>query len=248
MGKKEKKMAAYMTTGEIAAKAGLTIRTVQYYDQKGLLSPSAKGSRNLRLYTEKDLNRLYQILCYKFLGLSLKEIRKKLEEEESPEGIAEMLHKGVMEEDERLSEHIRRYATLRNLEEYTLHNQINDWETYANLIEQFKVKWRLIWELSQAQEDSTRNQTVSSDNERMHALYSIAADALQLIRQGVSPESEEAFRLAERFSELNEARAVIHIDPDIMDIKAMNYSNIWKDLKEFMRAANKHYRETKTGK
>ena len=76
MGKKEKKMAAYMTTGEIAAKAGLTIRTVQYYDQKGLLSPSAKGSRNLRLYTEKDLNRLYQILCYKFLGLSLKEIRK----------------------------------------------------------------------------------------------------------------------------------------------------------------------------
>ena len=44
----------YMTIGELADKVGVTVRTIQYYDQENLLKPSAKGSRNQRLYTEKD--------------------------------------------------------------------------------------------------------------------------------------------------------------------------------------------------
>ena len=156
-----------------------------------------------------------------------------------------------MEEQRRLSDGIRRYAVLKNLEEYTLHNQTSDWEAYADLIEQFQEKWKLIWELSRAQEEGTMEQEAPSDNERVRALYAIATDALQLMREGIPPESDEAVRLAERYSEIsetNEAENVIHIDPDIMNIKSMDYSNIWKNLKGYMRAANKHYRETKTGK
>ena len=39
----------YMTIGELADKVGVTVRTIQYYDQENLLKPSAKGSRNQRL-------------------------------------------------------------------------------------------------------------------------------------------------------------------------------------------------------
>ena len=68
----------YMTVGELADKVGVTVRTIQYYDQTNLLKPSAKGSRNQRLYTHKDEETLYKILCFKFMGLSLTEIRQSL--------------------------------------------------------------------------------------------------------------------------------------------------------------------------
>lgn len=48
----------YLTVGEFARRVGVTVRTIQYYDQKGLLSPSAKGPRNERLYTECEVTAL----------------------------------------------------------------------------------------------------------------------------------------------------------------------------------------------
>ena len=53
----------YMTIGELADKVGVTVRTIQYYDQENLLKPSAKGSRNQRLYTLRN--------CTRFCALSL---------------------------------------------------------------------------------------------------------------------------------------------------------------------------------
>ncbi len=65
-----------MTVGEVARRAGVTVRSVQYYDQQGILSPSAKGAHNERLYTPADLDRLYCVLCLKYAGLSLGQIRE----------------------------------------------------------------------------------------------------------------------------------------------------------------------------
>ena len=45
----------YMTVGEVAKKIGVTVRTLQYYDKEGLLSPSAESEGGRRLYTDKDL-------------------------------------------------------------------------------------------------------------------------------------------------------------------------------------------------
>lgn len=43
----------YMTVGEVAKKIGTTVRTLQYYDKEGLLSPSAESDGGRRLYTDK---------------------------------------------------------------------------------------------------------------------------------------------------------------------------------------------------
>ena len=56
----------YMTIGELADKVGVTVRTIQYYDQENLLKPSAKGSRNQRLYTEKDEEKQKELLLWYF--------------------------------------------------------------------------------------------------------------------------------------------------------------------------------------
>ncbi len=67
-------MKQYWKVGELSKTTGLTTRTLRFYNQIGLLSPSGKTESGHRLYNESDLSRLQQILSLKELGLSLEEI------------------------------------------------------------------------------------------------------------------------------------------------------------------------------
>lgn len=72
-------MARY-TTGELAKLCDVTVRTVQYYDSKGLLKPSDLSDGGRRLYSDEDLTNL-RIICFlKDLGFSLKDISTLLHE------------------------------------------------------------------------------------------------------------------------------------------------------------------------
>ena len=62
------------TTGEFAKMAGVTIRTIRYYDTKGILKPSHHNSSGHRLYSNEDFIKLKKILALKYLGLSLDEV------------------------------------------------------------------------------------------------------------------------------------------------------------------------------
>lgn len=64
--------------GDLAKLTGLTVRTMRFYDQIGLFSPSGQTDSGHRLYNESDLSRLHQILTLKELGLSLEEIKLAL--------------------------------------------------------------------------------------------------------------------------------------------------------------------------
>ncbi|OWA36065.1 hypothetical protein B9G55_09395 [Saccharibacillus sp. O16] len=72
-------MQKYWKTGELSALTGLTLRTLRYYDQIGLFSPSARTESGHRLYNTEDLSRLQRILSLKSIGLSLDEIRGMLD-------------------------------------------------------------------------------------------------------------------------------------------------------------------------
>jgi len=63
---------------EFADLAGVTVRTLQYYDREGLLKPSQYTEARHRLYRQEDLLRLQQILTLKYMGFSLEEIRRVL--------------------------------------------------------------------------------------------------------------------------------------------------------------------------
>lgn len=78
----------FMTVGEIAKKMGVTIRTLQYYDKEGLLTPSSESEGGRRLYTDKDLLMLNQIISLKSLGFSLEDIKGRLFPLETPEEVA----------------------------------------------------------------------------------------------------------------------------------------------------------------
>ena len=85
----------YMTVGEAAKKMDVTVRTLQHYDREGLLSPSAMSEGGRRLYTDKDMVKLHQILSLKHLGFSLDDIKNRLIPLDTPAEIAFEAHRAL---------------------------------------------------------------------------------------------------------------------------------------------------------
>ncbi|MGC6174309.1 MerR family transcriptional regulator [Lacrimispora sp. 38-1] len=94
-----------LTIGELARLAGVTIRTLQYYDEKNLLKPVVtEGGR--RKYTSDDILRLEQILFLKSLGFSLDVIDTKILEYNNKADLEEAFRqqrKGLLEKIEHLN-------------------------------------------------------------------------------------------------------------------------------------------------
>jgi DNA-binding transcriptional MerR regulator len=68
-------MKRHWKVGELAKLTGLTVRTLRYYDQIGLFSPSDHSETGHRLYNKSDLSKLQQILALKQIGLSLEDVQ-----------------------------------------------------------------------------------------------------------------------------------------------------------------------------
>ena len=67
------------TISQVAKLAGISTRTLQYYDEIGLLKPSNLTPSGYRLYNDEALQKLQQILFFKELDFKLKDIRDILE-------------------------------------------------------------------------------------------------------------------------------------------------------------------------
>ena len=59
---------------ELADMAGVSTRTLRYYDEIGILKPVRKNSSGYRIYGPEEVDRLQQILFYRELGVDLKRI------------------------------------------------------------------------------------------------------------------------------------------------------------------------------
>lgn len=108
---------SHYTTGELAKQCGITVRTVQFYDQRGILVPSALTEGGRRLYSEDDLKKM-KIVCFlRDTGLSLDTIGKLLAEEDPGSVIAVLLEQQeqvLQEEIGERREKLDRLAELRS--------------------------------------------------------------------------------------------------------------------------------------
>ncbi|GGY08249.1 MerR family transcriptional regulator [Streptomyces hiroshimensis] len=68
------------SVGQVAALAGVTVRTLHHYDEIGLLAPGERSHAGHRRYDDADLDRLQQILFYRELGFPLEEVAVLLDE------------------------------------------------------------------------------------------------------------------------------------------------------------------------
>lgn len=138
------------TTGQIAKLCGITVRTVQYYDDRGLLIPSELTEGGRWLYSEEDLKRL-QVICFlRSLDLSINTIAQLLAEDH-PENVIDLL---LQQQEQILSEEIElrqeKLEKLKNLqrrlktiESFTVES-IGD---VANVMENKKKLMRIRWNM-----------------------------------------------------------------------------------------------------
>ena len=124
----------YMTAGAVAKKMGVTVRTLQHYDKEGLLSPSAMSEGGRRLYTDKDIIKLHQILSLKHLGFSLDDIRDRLIPLDNPTDVAQILSEQAAIVREKIASLTESLSKIEALKAEVLEMQSVDFKKYADII------------------------------------------------------------------------------------------------------------------
>jgi DNA-binding transcriptional MerR regulator len=80
-----------LKVGDLAKQTGISVRTLHYYDEIGLLVPSHRTEAGYRLYGEADIIRLQQIVSLRQIGFSLEQIQTCLEQQEfSPHHVVQL--------------------------------------------------------------------------------------------------------------------------------------------------------------
>jgi DNA-binding transcriptional MerR regulator len=83
---------------ELSRQTGLSVRTLHYYDEIGLLSPSQRTGSGHRLYTAGDVGRLQQIKSLQHLGFTLREVQECLDRPDFPLRRVVQLHLSQLKE------------------------------------------------------------------------------------------------------------------------------------------------------
>lgn len=103
------------TTGELAKLCGVSVRTVQYYDSRGLLTPSELSDGGRRLYSEGDARKLKLICFLKELGLALGSIGEILEADHCAEVIGLLLDQQEKQLREELAGKEQQLENIRSI-------------------------------------------------------------------------------------------------------------------------------------
>ena len=105
------------TTGEIAKLCNVTVRTVQYYDTRGILEPSELSEGGRRLYTDEDLQKM-KIICFlRDLGLPIDSISQILSEEDPSSVIALLLEQQEADLKSEIDEKQEKLTKINELKE-----------------------------------------------------------------------------------------------------------------------------------
>ena len=103
------------TTGELARLCGVTVRTVQYYDTRGILTPSELTEGGRRLYSEDDVKRMKVICFLRELDLPIDAISQILREEHPEKVISLLIEQQEQALSEELAEKQEKLEKLREL-------------------------------------------------------------------------------------------------------------------------------------
>ena len=193
----------YMTVGEVAKKVGTTVRTLQYYDKEGLLSPSAESEGGRRLYTDKDLVILHQILSLKSLGFSLNDIKQRLIPLETPTDVATALTEQADSIREKIEQLTASLTAIEQLKTEVLQMRTVNFKKYADIIVNLQIKndsYYLIKRFDDDMLDHIRNQfDRESGLDFMDRFNRLSDEIVQLQKENVLPESEKCQQAVEEY-------------------------------------------------
>ena len=201
----------YLTVGQLARKVGTTVRTIQYYDQQGLLTPSAKGPGNQRLYTEEDEDTLYRILTLKYLGLPLADIGELKDSVNEVESFREILSGTMASLEEDFQNLVTRLSVLRVLFNSVSADLDIDWEKLARTIDDEQGEsgffWHHIANMPEPSEDAASGRQSTEHRIAVAKWHELIADTISLMSEHVTPDDPRAAEIADRYRQLETGQA-----------------------------------------
>ena len=188
-----------LKVGQLAQQTGLSVRTLHYYDQIGLLSPSQRTQAEHRLYTAADVAKLQQIMSLRQLGFSLDEIRDCLNNPSFSFQRVVQLHIARLREQIELSQ-----TLLQRLE--AIASQAIAPSSTEELIQTIEAMTMLEKYYSPEQLQTLqqrRNQLGEAEIKTAEAEWrTLIAQAQAAMENGTDPGSEPVQQLARRWQEL----------------------------------------------
>lgn len=196
-----------LSVGEVAGALGISVRTLHYWDERGLVVPSGRTYSNYRLYSPADVTRLHAVLLYRATGMSLSQIAAVLDTSDDPaahlrrqrELLAQKLNDvramiGVV--DTLLEETM----TEKKLTQSDISELLND-AGVAQYADEAKERWgdSADWAASQR---SLGKMSSEDWGQLKQATEAVEAALAAGMLAGIEPGSTEANRLAEQHREL----------------------------------------------
>ena len=193
----------YMTVGKAAKKMGVTVRTLQYYDREGLLHPSAESDGGRRLYTDKDLVMLHQIISLKSLGFSLKDIKGRLNSLKTPAEVANALTEQADDIRQKIEQLQASLLEIEQLKVEVLQIQTVDFKKYADIIVNLQMKnesYSLIKRFDDDTLDHIRSRfDKKSGSDFMDRFNRLSDEIVQLQKEKVPAESEQCQQVVQEY-------------------------------------------------
>lgn len=209
-----------LKVGELARKTGVSVRTLHYYDEIQLLSPSSYTESGHRLYSQPDVVRLQQVVSLRQLGLSLDEIKGCLDSPGfSPVQVIELHTQRLKRQialQKRLLEHLQAIAgSLRQMEEVSV-------EEFMQTIEEITS---MNTEFTPEQMEKIKEQGRILGEEHIHEVErewpQLIAQVRDELDHGTPPTDPRVQAMARRWMEL--VREFTGGDPGIERVLANKY-------------------------
>ena len=193
----------YMTVGEVAKKIGVTVRTLQYYDKEGLLSPSAESEGGRRLYTDKDLVTLHQIISLKSLGFSLEDIKQRLISLGTPADVANALTEQADDIRKKIEQLTASLTAIEQLKAEVLQMQTVNFKKYADIIVNLQMKNDSYYLIKRFDDDTLDHIRSQFDKESgldfIEKFILLSDEIVQLQKENVPPESEKCQQVVKEY-------------------------------------------------
>jgi DNA-binding transcriptional MerR regulator len=189
---------------ELAQLTGVSIRTLHYYDEIGLLVPKARTPSGYRLYDEADALRLQQILIHRELGLSLEAIRRALDDPAFDQCAALLAQKRQLQQRAQHTQSMLDAidAALDALDHPDTGVTMNMTQLFDGFDpSKYEVEARRRWGQTDAYRESrerTKHYTPEDWKEFAAQQAAVYHDAVAAMRAGKQPTDDDVMHVAER--------------------------------------------------
>jgi DNA-binding transcriptional MerR regulator len=247
------------TVNKLAKLSGVSVRTLHFYDEIGLLKPQYYGDNNYRYYGENELLMLQQILFFRQLGLQLSDIRKIVSSPDFDKLKTLESHRSTLEKNldqtKQLIETIdQTISHLRGVKPMKLENIFNGFDAEKQMIyENFLVDSGVSKNDLHNVRDKIKNWSTEQWLENKAGMDKIHAELVEGITHELSPSSAEVQNIIQRHYQMTcmfwTPTRETYIGLSQLYASHPNFVKFYNDmhpkLLEFLMSAMKTYAEKK---